>query len=299
MQRVVTMDLQLLRTFLDVIDTGSFAAAADRLHVTQSAVSLRIGRLEGQLGRPLFQRGKTGVTPTPAGREFRRHAAAILRSWDQARIQVGGAEVPASALAIGAEVSLWSRLGFRWLDALAGAEPRIALRSEVDGPEALMRRVAEGTLQVALTYAPAVRSGLDCGVLMEDDLILVSPWEDAQIADLKGRYVLADWGQDFLRFHESALPDLPVPDVQMAVGTLILRYIAARPLAAYVPARAVHSYVAAGQLFPVTDAPSFAQEIWAVWRNDIDPGLRAVAQGALEATVAQAQAEVAELIDDL
>lgn len=292
------MDMQLLRTFLDVIDTGSFAAAADRLRVTQSAVSLRINRLEGQLGRPLFNRGKTGVTPTTAGREFRRHAAAILRSWEQARMQVGGAEGAARSLSIGAEVSLWSRLGFRWVDGLAAHEPKIALRSEVDGPEALMRRLAEGTLQAALTYSPAVRSGLDCEMLMEDELILVSPWEDAQISDVRGRYVLADWGQDFLRFHETALPELPIPDVQMAVGTLILRYIAARPLAAYVPARSVRSYVDAGQLFPVEDAPSFAQEIWVVWRNDVESSLREVAQTTLGAAIAQVQAEVADLLGD-
>lgn len=292
------MDLQLLRSFLEVIDTGSFAAAADRLHVTQSAVSLRIGRLEQQLGRPLFQRGKTGVTPTHAGREFRRHAASILRSWEQARMQVGGAETPATSLAIGAEIALWSRLGFRWLDGLLEEAPRIALRSEVDGPDALMRRLAEGTLQVALTYSPAVRSGLDCDLLMEDELILVSPWEDAQLSDLRGRYVLADWGQDFLRFHETALPDLPLPDLQMALGTLILRYIASRPLAAYVPARAVRGYVEAGQLFPVEDAPSFAQDIWAVWRNDVDSQLRDLARGRLQAAISQVQAEVADLIGE-
>ena len=271
------MDLQLLRSFLEVIDTGSFAAAADRLHVTQSAVSLRIGRLEQQLGRPLFLRGKTGVTPTHAGREFRRHA---------------------TSLAIGAEIALWSRLGFRWLDGLLEEAPRIALRSEVDGPDALMRRLAEGTLQVALTYSPAVRSGLDCDLLMEDELILVSPWEDAQLSDLRGRYVLADWGQDFLRFHETALPDLPLPDLQMALGTLILRYIASRPLAAYVPARAVRGYVEAGQLFPVEDAPSFAQDIWAVWRNDVDSQLRDLARGRLQAAISQVQAEVADLIGE-
>jgi DNA-binding transcriptional LysR family regulator len=115
---------------------------------------------------------------------------------------------------------------------------------------------------------------------------------------VRGRYVLADWGQDFLRFHETALPELPIPDVQMAVGTLILRYIAARPLAAYVPARSVRSYVDAGQLFPVEDAPSFAQEIWVVWRNDVESSLREVAQTTLGAAIAQVQAEVADLLGD-
>ena len=55
------MDLALLKTFLSVAESGSFAAASERLFVTQSAVSLRIQRLEDQLGKPLFLRSKAGA----------------------------------------------------------------------------------------------------------------------------------------------------------------------------------------------------------------------------------------------
>ena len=64
------MDIALIRTFLEVAATGSFVNAADRLYVTQSAVSLRVQRLEDALGRPLFTRSKAGAELTSAGREF-------------------------------------------------------------------------------------------------------------------------------------------------------------------------------------------------------------------------------------
>ena len=83
------MDQQLLKTFLEVAATGSFGAAAGRLFVTQSAVSLRVQRLEDQLGRPLFERTKGGVSLTPAGREFRGFATTILRNWEHAAAGVG------------------------------------------------------------------------------------------------------------------------------------------------------------------------------------------------------------------
>ena len=54
------MDIELARTFLAIVETGSFARAADRLNVTQTAVSARIKSLEEQLGRPLFIRNKAG-----------------------------------------------------------------------------------------------------------------------------------------------------------------------------------------------------------------------------------------------
>ena len=54
------MDITLARTFLMVAETGSFIEAARRMNVTQSTVSARIKVLEGQLGRPLFERSKIG-----------------------------------------------------------------------------------------------------------------------------------------------------------------------------------------------------------------------------------------------
>ena len=78
------MDITLLRTFLEVAATGSFVTASERLFVTQSAVSLRIQRLEDSLGRPLFIRSKSGAELTTAGVAFERYAASIIRVWEEA-----------------------------------------------------------------------------------------------------------------------------------------------------------------------------------------------------------------------
>jgi LysR family transcriptional regulator, flagellar master operon regulator len=56
------MDIDQIRTFLGVAANGSFLEAADRLHVTQSAVSRRIQRLEAYLGDILFVRNRSGAT---------------------------------------------------------------------------------------------------------------------------------------------------------------------------------------------------------------------------------------------
>lgn len=57
--------LDLLRTFLEIHRSGSLSAAAERLGVTQPAVSGQLARLEGEIGQPLFVRSRKGVTPTP------------------------------------------------------------------------------------------------------------------------------------------------------------------------------------------------------------------------------------------
>jgi len=75
-------DPTLLRTFVAVADTGSFTRAAQRQHLTQSAVSHQIRRLEEQVGRRLFSRTTRSLTVTEDGEELLRHAQQILHSID-------------------------------------------------------------------------------------------------------------------------------------------------------------------------------------------------------------------------
>src|SRR3546814_11811209 len=82
------MDIELARTFVELVSTGSFIKAADRLHVAQTTVSARVRLPEPQLGRPLFVRNKAGATLTPAGEHFSRFAHAFLTLCQRARKQV-------------------------------------------------------------------------------------------------------------------------------------------------------------------------------------------------------------------
>lgn len=76
------VDLPLLRAFVAVSETGSFTQAGRRLHLTQSAVSHQIRRLEEQVGRSLIHRTTRRVVLTEDGAEFLRHAREILAGLD-------------------------------------------------------------------------------------------------------------------------------------------------------------------------------------------------------------------------
>src|SRR3546814_13139818 len=82
------MDIAAARTFLEVLKTGSFVAAAANLNLTQTAISARIRVLEEQLNRSLFVRNKAGVRLTPAGEQFHRFAITLVQVWERARQQV-------------------------------------------------------------------------------------------------------------------------------------------------------------------------------------------------------------------
>jgi DNA-binding transcriptional LysR family regulator len=80
--RIMDFDPALLRAFVAVRDTGGFTRAAERLHLTQSAVSHQIRRLEQQVGRRLLHRTTHSLTLTEDGSDFLRHAERILSSLD-------------------------------------------------------------------------------------------------------------------------------------------------------------------------------------------------------------------------
>ena len=148
------MDITLAKTFLEIVETGSFAAAASRLNVTQTSVSARIHVLEEQLGRRLFVRNKSGARLTAAGERFLRHATTLVQVWDRARREVGLPQGRRDIASIGAEISLWNPLLVDWLIWMKQEAPDIAIRAEVDVPSRLMDAVHDGALDLAVLYDP-------------------------------------------------------------------------------------------------------------------------------------------------
>ena len=75
------IEYEPLRQFVEVTRTRNFGRAAHACHVSPSALSRSVQRLEAQLGEQLFEREHHKVTVTPAGEQFRRHALAVLDEW--------------------------------------------------------------------------------------------------------------------------------------------------------------------------------------------------------------------------
>ena len=73
------LDTDQLRSFVSIVDTGSFTRAAERVNKTQSAVSMHIKRLEEQLGRPLFLKQGRGVRLSDDGEKLIDYARQMLQ----------------------------------------------------------------------------------------------------------------------------------------------------------------------------------------------------------------------------
>ena len=81
---IPNLDVDLLKTFLAIADTGSFTRAAEEVHKTQSAVSMQMKRLEEVLGRPLFGRDGRAIRFTPDGERLIEYARRMVMINDEA-----------------------------------------------------------------------------------------------------------------------------------------------------------------------------------------------------------------------
>jgi len=287
------MDIQLAKTFLEVVSTGSFVAAAKRLFVTQSAVSMRVKTLEEQIGRALFERSKHGAALTHAGEQFHRYAISMMRLWEEAQQQVAIPPGYRTTLRIGGFYSLWLRLLIRWLSVLQNAAPDVAIRAELGMPDRLMRLLAEGVIDIGVMYTPQLRPGLEVQELLEDQLILVSadPSVDSVEKALASNYVYIDWGQEFFAAHGARFPGYQTPGMALALGALGLNYILRNGKSGYFPGAVAQPHIESGELVAVHDAPIFSFPIYVVYDADLDPELRDVALRTLRET-ADARVEI-------
>ena len=266
------MDIVLARTFLEIIAAGNFVAAAKRLNVTQSAISLRVKRLEDLLGQAVFVRTKSGTELTAVGQQFERFARSLVKVWEEARHQVTVPEGYLDRLVVGGQYSLLPRFVMRWLARLEQRLPNVAFRVEAGMPDRLIREMVEGVLDIAVMYGPQLRPGLKVEKIFDGQLVLVAG--DADFGpDLDDRYIFVDWGPEFVIAHQTAYPNHPVPRTTFAIGALGLDFVIRAQRAAYFPARLVAEHVEAGRLHLVAGAPTFENPIYLVYQSELDHDL--------------------------
>ncbi|HEX7054305.1 MAG TPA: LysR family transcriptional regulator [Burkholderiales bacterium] len=282
------MDIALARTFLEIVRSGNFARAAERLHVTQTAVSVRVQTLEEQLGGRLFVRSKAGATLTRAGEQFLRIAPLLVQLWERARHQVAAPPGVRAVLSLGGELSLWNPFLLDWLVWMRRSAPQLGVRAQVRLPEELMSQVAEGVIDIAVMYAPQQRPGLKIELIAKEKLVLVTTRRRPAGAPTAEDYVYVDWGPDFAAHHDLSFPQLSNAGTYVDLGPLGLQFILNAGGSGYFRAQAVAPYLKSGRLKLVRGAPEFMFPAYAVYAEAADPKIIAPALAGLRHVAAAA-----------
>lgn len=169
------MEMSQLRTFRTIAETLNFTRAAERLHLTQSAISHQIKALERELGEPLFIRAKRGVKLSPAGKLALEYAERILDDADALRERVGGREGVLQgrvrvAAATQAFVNLFANLFEQFMR--RHAEVELSFRTTPSTDQTLAD-ILNGTADVGFASLPVYSPALQVTELFTDELCVV------------------------------------------------------------------------------------------------------------------------------
>lgn len=256
------MDIELARTFLLIVHSGSFISAATRLHVTQTTVTARVQNLESQLGCSLFVRNRSGARLTRDGERFVGYASRMVQTWDAARRDFPSPEGTGGTITLGAEVSLSNPLLLQWAMQLRLALPSHAIRVDVGDGAALQSQLEKGLLDAALVYRPEYWAGMQVEQLLEEKLIQISSTRNPD------PYIYVDWGPDFRKEHDAALPDKAKHVMSFNLGPLALQYLLQSGGTGYFRTRVTRRALAEGRIEVVKNAPEFSYPVYLVYSRE-------------------------------
>lgn len=263
------MDVELLKTFLELHRTRHFGKAAENLYITQSAVSARIRQLEDDLGVRLFIRDRNNLRLTAAGQKLLRHAESIMAAWNQARLDIAVDDKAESLIAFGGLPSLWDIYLTDWLVSLRRHFPHVALSGEVLAHDNMVRRLLDHSLDLVFTYEFPQLPEVETAEVLSIRLIMVSskPGVTAATA-LRDGYVYVDWGEFFANTHARQFPDSPAPVIRLKFGSAARNFVNHCGGAAYLPELLVNGDLERGRLHRVADAPAISRRAYASYRRD-------------------------------
>lgn len=265
------MDIESLRTFLEVVRTRHFGRAAAELCVTQSAVSARIRRLEQTVGMPLFTRQRNNIRLTSEGQQLWKHAETIVQVWARACQETGQREEVTRRLAVGALWDLWETLLRDWLPAMRSDMFDAALQVESGTSAALIRKLVEGDIDLAVLFEPAQLPGLALRELGIIKLQLASTQRGQTLEQaFDSGYILVDWGTAFMHAHARHFPDMPAAILQVNPGALALHHLQHAHGAAYLPEQLLTAAGKRRRLYRVRQAAAIEQPVFAIYRAGSD-----------------------------
>jgi DNA-binding transcriptional LysR family regulator len=167
------MNLRFVEAFYWVATLKSVTRAADKLFLTQSAMSSRISTLEDELGVLLLDRSEKQFKLTAAGVRFLVYADKLLHLQREVKAEMGsGAAMPVS-IKVGAIESVLHSWLIPWLEQLRIEQPELELELTVETTPILIEQIQRGTLDLAFTVVPASADGVRNHALAAMEMVFV------------------------------------------------------------------------------------------------------------------------------
>lgn len=277
-----------LQTFADVIELGSFSAAADRAGVTQPAVSLQLRQLERRLGLRLVERVGRRMLPTPAGSDLLVHVRRIQEEMNRALEALAPHQSgTVGRIRIGTGATACIYLLPPVLRQLKLDMPGLEIAVETGNTPDLIRMIEANELDAGLLTLPVTHRSFETLPVTDDELVALFPARDApDLTDISAAFLaekplLFYEGGATRRIVEQWFTDAgltPKPVMELGSVEAIKRLVAAGLGWAIVPALALTDADSLPDLGHCTLSPRLTRSLGLVMRRDkrLTKGLRAL-----------------------
>lgn len=179
------MEIKALSVFLSVSDTLNFSRSSELLHMSVSAVSRTVRRLEEELGQPLLERDNRSVRLTSAGREFREYARHSVAEWQQLRRKLGNEEELAGEVSLYCSVTATYSVLAPILEAFRASHPAVEIKMHTGDQADGIGRILGGQDDVAVSGRPSqMPQRMEFLPLLESPLQFCAPAADCAVRDM-------------------------------------------------------------------------------------------------------------------
>jgi len=190
------VDTRALSVFLSVAETLNFSRSGELLHMSVSAVSRTIKRLEDELGQPLLERDNRRVRLTGAGREFREYARRFVGEWQRLQRKLGSEGELAGEVSLYCSVTATYSVLAPILASFRSSHPAVEIMMHTGDQADGISRVLDGQDDIAVSGRPfQLPRRLEFLPLLESPLQLWVPTADCVVRQLviSGDTVSADF----------------------------------------------------------------------------------------------------------
>lgn len=164
-----------LKSFREVADSGSFSKAAEKLNITQPALSRQIVALEKEFNLPLFNRHSRGVTLTEAGRHLYRYANNVLNLVCEAEKSLKEmCNLEIGTLSVGASTTIGNYLLPSWLSLFMKSHPGLDVSLQVGCTDEIVDKLCQGLFDLAFVGGSPDMPGVCIDPILEDEILLVA-----------------------------------------------------------------------------------------------------------------------------
>lgn len=168
------MNIQNLKMFLKIVESGSISKAAEQMNISQSALSQQLRVMEQEIGSRLFERSYNGVIPTHTGSIVYQHAMEMISSYDRMTLEIANAQNQNKIIHIIANPCVYSYALPCTMFHVKNSYPQYTLQMEVMSSSQIEEKIAKGYADMGIIIGKPKRKGLSSKKVFSDRFYLVA-----------------------------------------------------------------------------------------------------------------------------